>query len=247
MTKPLGCRTTFNIGTINETWRRRLQLWRPVVYNWRSYTRATSIAAWHCHWSSMLYGTVNDRLNTRKLSTLSRAQPRPLIPPSTTPCAICWLHCLIQPCMTCLLRCKTLIIVCFNCYPLNEAQRIRQENMNITLNCMSITKFFRQSFVVNCLFNFLKVRLGSGVISCYLRLLLTLIIVFVIIFETFDVQFWWHWSTAVQGHQTSIDMVPIRSPLVISCTASIASNIVSLMAFEIFLSLIHISEPTRPY
>ena len=55
----------------------------------------------------------------------------------------------------------------------------------------------------------------------------------VIIFEIFDVQFWWFWTRTVQGHPTSKVMVSIERSFMISYLTSIVSNIVSLVVFEI--------------
>ena len=42
------------------------------------------------------------------------------------------------------------------------------------------------------------------------------IIVSVIIFAIFDVQFWWPWSSPVQGHPGSKYTGPVESPLIVS-------------------------------
>jgi len=42
------------------------------------------------------------------------------------------------------------------------------------------------------------------------------------------------WTRMVQGHSRSKVMVPVGSPLGVSCLTSIVSNIVSLTVFEIF-------------
>ena len=56
----------------------------------------------------------------------------------------------------------------------------------------------------------------------------------VIIFELFDLQFWWPWTRTLQGgHPMSKVIVSIESPFIVSYLTSIVSNIVSLVLFEI--------------
>ena len=59
-------------------------------------------------------------------------------------------------------------------------------------------------------------------------------IVFFTAFKIFDAQVLWPRSRRVQGHSTSIIMVPIGSPLVVSYMTFIVSNIVSFTLLEIF-------------
>jgi len=73
---------------------------------------------------------------------------------------------------------------------------------------------------------------STRVVSC--SSFIGTVIVSVITFAIFDVQFWWPWSMPVQGHPWSKYIGPVESPLMVSYLTAFESNIVSVFMFEIF-------------